>query len=131
MQLRPLGSSGLAVSPVCLGTMTFGTPVSETESIRLIHAAIDLGINFIDTANVYEGYRRFLGSAGGLAEEIVGKALRDRRDKMIVATKVGAPLGPGPQDRGLSALHILREVDQSLRRLQTDVIDLYIIHWPG
>ncbi|MBI3862474.1 MAG: aldo/keto reductase [Planctomycetia bacterium] len=130
MQMRPLGSSGLLVTPVCLGTMTFGTPVSEADSISLIHAAIDLGINFIDTANVYEGYRRFLGSAGGVAEEIVGKALRDRRDKMIVATKVGAPLGPGPQDRGLSAVHILREVERSLRRLQTDVIDLYIIHWP-
>ena len=130
MQHRLLGSSGLLVSPVCLGTMTFGTPVSEADSIRLIHAAIDLGINFIDTANVYEGYRRFLGSAGGVAEEIVGKALHDRRDKMIVATKVCAPVGPGPQDRGLSAVHILREVDRSLRRLQTDVIDLYIIHWP-
>src|SRR6476620_10862072 len=130
MQLRRLGASGLLVSPVCLGTITFGSPVSEADSIRLVYGAIDLGINFIDTANVYEGYRRFLGSAGGVAEEIVGKALRDRRDKMIVATKVGAPLGPGPQDRGLSAVHILREVDQSLRRLQTDVIDLYIIHWP-
>ncbi len=130
MQLRPLGSSGLAVSPICLGTMTFGTPVSEADSIRLVHAAIDMGINFIDTANVYEGYRRFLGSAGGVAEEIVGKALRDRRDKMILATKVCAPVGPGPQERGLSAVHILRELDRSLRRLQTDVIDLYIIHWP-
>jgi aryl-alcohol dehydrogenase-like predicted oxidoreductase len=110
--------------------MTFGTPVSEADSIRLVHAAIDLGINFVDTANVYEGYRRFLGSAGGVAEEIVGKALRDRRDKMILATKVGAPIGLGPQDRGLSAVHILREVDHSLRRLKTDVIDLYIMHWP-
>src|SRR5579863_1000730 len=130
MQHRLLGSSGLSVTPVCLGTMTFGSPVSEADSVRLIHAAIDLGINFIDTANVYEGYRRFLGSAGGVAEEIVGKALSDRRDKMIVATKVCAPVGPGPQDRGLSAVHILREIDRSLQRLGTDVIDLYIIHWP-
>ncbi len=130
MQYRPLGASGILVSPVCLGTMTFGTPVSEAESIRLVHAAIDLGINFIDTANVYEGYRRVLGSAGGVAEEIVGKALQGRRDQMILATKVAAPVGPGPQDRGLSAVHILRELDRSLRRLQTDVIDLYIIHWP-
>lgn len=130
MKFRPLGDSGLQVSPVCLGTMTFGSPVDEAESIRLIHAAIDLGINFIDTANVYEGYKRWLGSPGGVAEEIVGKALKDRRDKMIVATKVGAPIGPGPQDRGLSAVHILREVDNSLKRLQTDTIDLYIIHWP-
>ncbi|MCE9605028.1 MAG: aldo/keto reductase [Planctomycetia bacterium] len=130
MNLRSLGSSGLLVSPICLGTMTFGSPVNEAEAIRLIHAALDLGINFIDTANVYEGYARYLGSPGGVAEEIVGKALRDRRDRAIVATKVGAPLGPGPQDRGLSAVHILREVDRSLKRLQTDCIDLYIIHWP-
>ena len=130
MQHRTLGSSGLLVSPICLGTMTFGTPVSEADSIRLVHAAIDLGINFIDTANVYEGYRRYLGSPGGVAEQIVGKALRDRRDKVILATKVGAPVGLGPQDRGLSASHVLRELDQSLRRLQTDSIDLYVIHWP-
>src|SRR4051794_21633945 len=125
MHYRRLGSSGLLVSPICLGTMTFGTPVPEAESIRLIHAALDLGINFIDTANVYEGYKRFLGSPGGVAEEIVGKALRDRRDRAVLATKVGAPIGPGPQDKGLSATHILREVDRSLKRLQTEFIDLY------
>lgn len=130
MQYRTLGNSGLLVSPICLGTMTFGSPVAEADAIRLIHQAIDMGINFIDTANVYEGYARFLGSPGGVAEEIVGKALRDRRDKMVLATKVGAPVGPGPQDRGLSSVHILREVDRSLQRLQTDTIDLYIIHWP-
>jgi L-glyceraldehyde 3-phosphate reductase len=110
--------------------MTFGSPVEEADAIRLIHAALDMGVNFIDTANVYEGYARFLGSPGGVAEEIVGKALADRRDKAIVATKVGAPVGPGPQDRGLSPVHILREVERSLKRLQTDAIDLYIIHWP-
>lgn len=130
MKLRTLGGSGLLVSPICLGTMTFGTPVEEADAIKLIHAAIDLGINFIDTANAYEGYKRFLGSPGGVAEEIVGKALKGRRDQMIVATKVCAPVGPGPQDRGLSPVHILREVDRSLKRLQTDTIDLYIIHWP-
>jgi aryl-alcohol dehydrogenase-like predicted oxidoreductase len=110
--------------------MTFGSPVAEADAIRLIHAALDMGVNFIDTANVYEGYARYLGSAGGVAEEIVGKALADRRDRAIVATKVGAPLGPGPQDRGLSPVHILREVERSLKRLRTDAIDLYIIHWP-
>jgi aryl-alcohol dehydrogenase-like predicted oxidoreductase len=130
MQLRALGSSGLMVSPICLGTMTFGSPVNESDSINLIHAALDKGINFIDTANVYEGYARYLGSPGGVAETIVGKALKDRRDRVILATKVGAPIGPGPQDRGLSAVHVLREIDRSLARLQTDVIDLYIIHWP-
>jgi aryl-alcohol dehydrogenase-like predicted oxidoreductase len=110
--------------------MTFGTPVEEADAIRLVHAAFDMGINFIDTANIYEGYARYLGSAGGVAEEITGKALLGRREKMILATKVGAPVGPGPQDRGLSAVHILRQLDCSLRRLQTDYIDLYIIHWP-
>jgi len=130
MNYNVLGSSGLLVSPICLGTMTFGEPVPEAEAVRLVHGAQDLGINFIDTANVYEGYKRFLGSPGGTAEEIVGKAIQGRRDRFVVATKVCAPVGPGPQDRGLSASHILRELDRSLRRLQTDYIDVYIIHWP-
>ena len=130
MQLRPLGSSGLLVSPVCLGTMTFGSPVGEADAIKLTHGAIDLGINFIDTANAYEGYDRVLGSSGGVAEVILGKALSDRRDKVILATKVGAPLGSGPQDAGLSPTTIGRELDASLKRLNTDYIDLYILHWP-
>ena len=90
MKLRFLGSSGLLVSPVCLGTMTYGSPVEEADAIKLTHGAIDLGINFIDTANAYEGYNRVLGSSGGVAEEILGKAISDRRDKVILATKVGA-----------------------------------------
>lgn len=130
MQYRVLGSSGLMVSPICLGTMTFGTPVGEADAVRLVHESIGLGVNFIDTANAYEGYARVLGSPGGVAEQIVGKALQGRRDQVILATKVAAPLGHGPLDRGLSAVHILRELDNSLRRLATDVIDLYIIHWP-
>ncbi len=130
MKYRVLGSSGLIVSPICLGTMTFGEPVPEADAIKLVHGAMGMGINFIDTANVYEGYRRFLGSPGGTAETIVGKALKGRRDQVVLATKVGAPVGPGPQDRGLSASHILREIDRSLQRLQTDYVDLYIIHWP-
>ncbi len=130
MQYRRLGRSGLLVSPIALGTMTFGEPVGEAEAIGLVHAALDLGVNFIDTANVYEGYARYLGSPGGVAESIVGKAICDRRDQVVLATKVGAPVGPGPQDRGLSASHLLRELDRSLRRLQTDYIDLYLIHWP-
>tara|TARA_B100000809_G_scaffold63681_1_gene60390 strand:- start:4696 stop:5685 length:990 start_codon:yes stop_codon:yes gene_type:complete len=130
MKQSELGTSGLSISPICLGTMTFGRPVAEAEAIQMVHGAIDLGINFIDTANVYEGYDRVLGSAGGVAEEILGKAIKDRRDQVIVATKVCAPVGPGPGDRGLSAAHILEQVDHSLRRLQVDVIDLYIMHWP-
>jgi len=110
--------------------MTFGEPVAKAEAIKLVHEAMDLGINFIDTANVYEGYKRFLGSPGGAAEAIVGEALADRRDKAILATKVCAPVGPGPQDRGLSSTHIVRELDRSLQRLKTDYVDLYMIHWP-
>ena len=130
MKYRTLGASGLVVSPVCLGTMTFGTPVGESDAITLVNEAIDLGINFIDTANAYEGYARVLGSKGGVAETILGKAIKNRRDEVVITTKVGAPIGPGPQDRGLCASHILREVDRSLSRLQTDYIDLYLIHWP-
>ncbi|MAE64581.1 MAG: hypothetical protein CMJ18_09965 [Phycisphaeraceae bacterium] len=130
MEYRTLGSSGLQVSPICLGTMTFGTPVAEPEAIRLVHESIDLGINFIDTANSYEGYDRVVGSSGGVAEKILGNALHDRRDRVVLATKVCSPLGPGPQDRGLSAAHITRELDRSLENLRTDYLDLYIIHWP-
>lgn len=130
MKYRKLGSSGLLVSPICLGTMTFGEPVAEADAIKLVHGAIDLGINFVDTANVYEGYKRYLGSPGGTAEEIVGKALVGRRDQVVLATKVCAPVGPGPQDRGLSATHVMRELDRSLKRLQTGYIDVYIMHWP-
>ena len=110
--------------------MSFGSPVAEADAIRLTHGAIDLGINFIDTANVYEGYNRTFGSAGGLSEQIVGKAVRDRRDRVVVATKFAAPIGMGPQDRGGSASHLLREVDRCLQRLQTDTIDLLVMHWP-
>ena len=130
MQYRPLGSSGLLVSPICLGSMTFGSPVGKSDAVRLVHHAIDAGINFIDTANVYEGYDRVLGSAGGVAEKICGTAIRDRRDRVVLATKVGAPVGPGPQDRGLSANHIMSQLERSLKYLQTDFIDLYILHWP-
>ena len=130
MQHRVLGNSGLLVSPICLGTMTFGSPVAEPDAVKLTHAAIDAGINFIDTANVYEGYDRVLGSAGGVAEQIVGKALRGRREQVVLATKVCAPVGPGPQDRGLTATHILQQLERSLAFLGTDYIDLYIIHWP-
>lgn len=127
---RTLGTSGLLVPPISLGTMTFGTPVAEADAIRIIHEAIDRGVTFLDTANVYEGYARYLGSAGGVAEEIVGKAIHDRRARVVLTTKVGAPVGPGPQDRGLSRVHLLRELDMSLRRLRTDSIDLYMAHWP-
>ena len=130
MEQRPLPRSDLAVSPLCLGTMTFGTPVGEREAIAIVHAALDLGVNFIDTANMYEGYTRSLGSPGGLAEEFVGKALHERRHRVVVATKAGNPIGSEPEDKGLSRTHLLRECERSLVRLQTDYLDLFYLHVP-
>jgi aryl-alcohol dehydrogenase-like predicted oxidoreductase len=93
----------------------------HADCVRIIHCALDAGINFVDTANVY---------SSGESEEIVGEALRGRRDAVVLATKVHGEMGPGPNDRGNSRVHILREVENSLRRLQTDYIDLYQIHRP-
>jgi aryl-alcohol dehydrogenase-like predicted oxidoreductase len=123
VELRTLGTTGVKVSPLCLGAMMFGAwgETDHDESIRIIHAALDAGINFIDTADVY---------SGGESEEIVGKALKDRRDDVILATKVHGSMGRDPNERGNSRRWIVREVDNSLRRLQTDWIDLYQIHRP-
>jgi aryl-alcohol dehydrogenase-like predicted oxidoreductase len=130
MKPRQIPNTELLVSPLCLGTMTFGTPVREIDAIRLTDWAIDHGINFIDTANMYEGYSRYPGSAGGVAETIVGKALRGKRDQVVLATKVGMKIGPTSDDQGLSRKHILREIDRSLVRLATDYVDLYYMHKP-
>jgi len=116
-----LGTTGVRVSPLCLGAMNFGGATSETESIHIIHAALDGGINFVDTANIYNE---------GNSEVLVGKALRGRRDGVILATKVHGATGDGPNDRGLSRLHIVRACEDSLRRLGTDCIDLYQVHRP-
>ena len=121
MDYRLLRRTGVRVSPLCLGTMNFGGVTSEEDSIRIIHAALAAGINFVDTANVYNG---------GQSELAVGKALRDRRDRVILATKVHGKVGDGPNDERNSRLHILKACDDSLRRLQTDYIDLYQIHRP-
>ena len=124
MEMRTLGSTGVQVSPLCLGAMMFGgwgNPDHE-ESTRIIHRALDAGINFIDTADVY---------SGGESEEIVGRALAGgRRDGVVVATKVHFPMGDGPNRGGNSRRWIMQEVEASLRRLQTDWIDLYQIHRP-
>ena len=123
MDYRNLGHTGLKVSPLCLGAMMFGSwgnPDHE-ECIRIIHRALDGGINFVDTANGY---------SDGESEVIVGKALRDRREQVVLATKVWAPVGPGPNQRGLSRKAIQEQVEHSLRRLDTEVIDLYQIHRP-
>jgi L-glyceraldehyde 3-phosphate reductase len=130
MEQRTIPNTDLHVSSLCLGTMTFGTPVGETEAIRLTHWAMDHGINFIDTANMYEGYTRYIGSPGGVSEQILGKALKGRRDQVVLATKVGMKIGPADDDQGLSRKHVLREVDRSLKRLGCDWVGLYYMHKP-
>jgi aryl-alcohol dehydrogenase-like predicted oxidoreductase len=123
MQLRNLGSTGVKVSPLCLGAMMFGEwgNTDHDESIRIIHAALDAGINFVDTADVY---------SRGESEEIVGKALKGRRDNVVLATKVHGPMGDDPNQFGNSRRWIVKEVENSLRRLGTECIDLYQIHRP-
>jgi aryl-alcohol dehydrogenase-like predicted oxidoreductase len=110
--------------------MTFGTPVPAEEAVRIVHWALDHGINFIDTADMYEGYARVMGSAGGVAEEILGQALRDRRSRAVVTTKVGNAVGNGPDDKGLGRKHILHQIDASLRRMRTSYVDYYELHRP-
>jgi len=122
MEYRLIGRTGVKVSPLCLGAMNFGSATQETDSIRIIHTALDAGFNFIDTANVYNG---------GLSEVVVGKALAGRRDQVILATKVHGKVGDGPNDQGNSRLHILKACEDSLRRLNTDYIDLYQVHRPN
>jgi 1-deoxyxylulose-5-phosphate synthase len=151
MEYRKMGKTGLKVSSFCLGTMTFGRQVEEEESIRIIHTAIDSGVNFIDTADMY---------VNGVTEEIVAKAIKGKRDDLVIASKGGhirkqddkygiqrdyGPIdlarprafhawpaggGVGPNDMGLSRKHIMQAVEGSLRRLDTDYLDLYYAHMP-
>lgn len=123
MHHRPLGRTGIKVSPYCLGAMMFGKLANsdQRECAGMIHKALDFGINFIDTADRY--------SEGG-SEEIVGEALKGRRDSVVLATKVFGPMGDDPNRRGGSRRWITRAVEESLRRLQTDYIDLYQLHRP-
>jgi len=126
IRLRPLGRSGLEVSPICLGGNVFGWTVDEAMSFRLLDAWVDAGMNFVDTADVYS--RWVPGHAGGESETIIGKWLRQsgKRNRIVLATKVGKPMGDA--DKGLSKAYIRRAVEASLRRLRTDVIDLYQSH---
>jgi len=126
MKYAHLGRSGVVVSRLCLGTMNFGPETSEQDSFAMMDAALDAGINFFDSANVY-GWK--IGE--GLTEQIVGRWFAQgggRREKVVLTTKVCCPMGFGPNDRGLSALHIRRSCDESLQRLKTDHIDVYIWH---
>ncbi len=131
MKYRPLGRSGLRVSVVAMGTMTFGgigdfKSIGSTdagEARRQLDICLDSGVNLVDTANVY---------SGGIAEEILGQALMGRRDRVLIATKVGMRVASGPNDLGSSRVHMIRECESSLRRLRTDYIDLYQVHaWDG
>jgi len=116
-----LGRAGLRVSRICLGTMTFGREADEETSFKIMNRYVELGGNFFDTADVY---------SAGKSEEVVGRWLKQHgaRDNIVLATKVYGAMGKGPNDQGLSRLHILQAVEASLKRLQTDVIDLYQIH---
>jgi aryl-alcohol dehydrogenase-like predicted oxidoreductase len=124
MQYRTLGRTGIKVSPYALGAMMFGASIGNSDhddSIRIIHKALDAGINFVDTADAY---------SRGESEQIVGTALKGRRDDVVLATKVHLPMGEDPNQRGNSRRWIMSAVENSLRRLQTDYIDLYQIHRP-
>ena len=119
MEYRRMGRSGLKVSEVCLGTMTFGHGTDEAEARRIVDLAIDAGVNFFDTANSY---------SNGQSEVLLGKALKGKRRGVVVATKFFNPMGPGPNDSGMSRVHIMNAIEDSLRRLQMDYVDLYYIH---
>lgn len=119
MYYRRLGGSGLKLSALGLGTNAFGKRADARKSRRIIDTALEHGVTFLDTANIY---------AGTASESILGEALRGRRDHVVLATKAGLPTGDGPYDRGSSRHHLMRELEGSLQRLQTDYIDLYQIH---
>jgi aryl-alcohol dehydrogenase-like predicted oxidoreductase len=119
MNYKQLGRTGLRVSPICVGCMTFGREIDEGAAVPIIAHALDAGINFFDTANTY---------AGGKSEEIVGRALKSARDRVVIATKFANPVGDGPNERGASRRSVMAAIDVSLRRLQTDYVDLYQVH---
>ncbi|TMQ89167.1 aldo/keto reductase, partial [Actinomadura soli] len=124
MRYRTLGRTGIKVSPYCLGAMMFGAVGNpdHDDSVRIIHRALDAGINFVDTADFY---------SHGESEEIVGKALKGRRDDVVLATKAHLPMGDDPNRQGNSRRWLVRALDDSLRRLQTDHVDLFQVHRPA
>ena len=128
MKIKKLGRTGLKVSELCLGTMTFGYQCDEATSFAILDKAADNGVTFIDTADVYPVPPSV--ETAGRTEEIIGKWLKGKRDRFVLATKCRLKVGPGPNDEGLSRRHILKAFEDSLRRLQTDTIDLYQTHSP-
>lgn len=119
MDYKNLGKSGLKVSRICLGTNNFGGQVREEVSIDIVNKALDCGINVVDTANVY---------TGGKSEEMIGKAVKGRRNEVVIATKAGFGVGQAPNQGGLSRKHVLFQVERNLESLQTDFIDVYYLH---
>ncbi len=119
MEYRNIGRTGLKVSEICFGTMTFGNYTDLAEGKRMVDMCFDAGVNFFDTADAYNG---------GKSEEILGEALKGKRDQAVLATKVFNPMGPGVNDSGWSRKHVLQDIEESLQRLQTDYIDIYYIH---
>ena len=128
MQLKRLGRTGLKVTEICMGTMTFGIQAAEDVAHSILDRAAEAGVNFIDTSDIYPVPVSI--ETAGRTEEIIGRWLKDKRQRIVLATKCVGPMGPEPNDRGASRRHILDAVDASLRRLQTDYIDLYQLHWP-
>jgi len=131
METRKLGKTNLDVSVLCMGTMQFGWTADEPTSFEVLSASYQAGINFIDTADIYSNW--VTGNPGGVSEEIIGKWMHKAaipREKLIIATKVRGQMGPDPANQGLSRAHIVKSVEDSLRRLQTDYLDLYQSHWP-
>jgi aryl-alcohol dehydrogenase-like predicted oxidoreductase len=130
MEYRNLGKTGLKVSELCMGSMQFGWTADEKTSLRILDEAFAVGINFIDTADVYSRWAE--GNSGGDAERIIAKWMNQSkipRDQVVIATKVRGSMGKGPNDQGLSRAHILNAVEASLKRLETDYIDLYQSHY--
>jgi aryl-alcohol dehydrogenase-like predicted oxidoreductase len=131
MEYRRLGQSGLKISALCMGSMQFGWTADEGTSFKILDAAYRAGINFIDTADIYSFWAK--DNPGGVSEEIIGRWLKESkipRQSIVIATKVRGRMGNGINDEGLSRKHILQSIEDSLRRLQTDYIDLYQVHWP-
>ncbi len=129
MEYRSLGRTGLKVSELCLGTMQFGWTADEATSLKILSAAFEAGINFIDTADVYSRWAE--GNPGGIAESIIGKWIKQSnipRQQLVLATKVRGKMGTGPNDEGLSRVHIMQAVEASLVRMSVDYIDLYQTH---
>lgn len=130
MEYRHLGRTGLKVSTICLGTMQFGWTADQKTANAIMNKSVDLGCNFFDTADIYSTWAE--GNDGGVSETMIGEWLQSsslHRDQLVLATKVRGQMGQGPNDQGLSRHHIMTEVENSLRRLQTDYIDLYQMHW--